>query len=105
MKFIDHIRARYKERNKLFLSLDVLFSILMLYFSFRILFEIIPLNQSTDSVPLLLAFMTLSIGLIYLVRVIEMLVTRKRNYFALTLGVTIFALILAIMEFYLILDK
>jgi|SRR5690625_2340339 len=105
MKFIDHIRERYKKRNKLFLSLDVLFSILTLYFAFRILFEIIPLNQFTNSVLLLLAFMTLSIGLVYLVRVIEMLIMRKRNYFALTLGVTILALILAMVEFYWILDK
>jgi len=103
MKFIDHIRERYKKRNKLFLSLDVIFSILTFYFALRILFVTIPgllePSKSIDTVPLL-AFMTLSLGLIYLIRVIEMLVTGKRTYFALTLGVTILALGLATIEFY-----
>lgn len=104
MKFIDNILERYKKRNKLFLTLDVIFRILTLYFALRILFVTIPgllePSQSIEPVPWLLAFMTLSLGLIYLVRVIEMLVTRERNYIALTLGVTVFALGIATLEFY-----
>lgn len=104
MKFIDNILEKNKKRNKLFLSFEVLFSILMFYFALRILLVTIPglfePSQPIDSVPLLVTFMTLSLGLIYLVRVFEMLVTKKRNYFALTLGVTVIALGIATLEFY-----
>lgn len=109
MKLINYIQEKCKKRNKLFLSLDVIFNILTLFFALRLLYVTIPSflepSQSVDSIPLLLACMTLSLGLIYLVRVIEMLVTRKRNYFVLSLSVAIFALTIATVEFYWLLDK
>ncbi|TFJ91244.1 hypothetical protein [Lentibacillus salicampi] len=104
MKFIDNIRERYKKRNKLFLSLDALFTLLTFYFALQILFVIIPVlsepSQSSDSTPLLLAWMTLSLGLTYLVRVVEMLVTEKRNYLAMTSVAAIIVLGIATLEFY-----
>lgn len=57
----DYIQERYRERNKLYLFLDILFSLLTFYFAIRLLFIVIPAllvsNQSDDSAPALLASM------------------------------------------------
>lgn len=82
------------QRNKLFLALDVLFSLLILYFAIRLLFvstsALISSNYSNNLSNVLLFAMTLSMGLTWVVRVAEMLVTGKRQYFILyIIGATI----------------
>src|SRR5699024_6056840 len=59
----DYIQERYRERNKLYLFLDILFSLLTFYFAIRLLFIVISAllvsNQSDDSATALLARMIL----------------------------------------------
>lgn len=105
MKLINHIQERYKERNRFFLLLDVICTLVTLYFATRILFIVIPgltgSNVSDDSPLLLLgANMILFLGLSHAVRVVEMIVTGKRRYFALTLVTTIIILGIAAIELY-----
>ncbi|WP_164669047.1 hypothetical protein [Virgibacillus doumboii] len=102
MKLISKIQEKCKERNKLFLILDVLFSLLTLYFAIRLLFvstsALANSNDSTD-LPYVLAFaMSLSLGLSWTVRVVEMLVTGKRKYFILHLIAAIIALGVSVIE-------
>lgn len=89
MKRIDKIQERRRERNKLFLVMDIFLTLLSLYFAIRVLFitseALVTTKHSTDFPNVLLFAMTISIGLTYVVRIIEMLVTGKRKYFILNL--------------------
>jgi len=93
VKLIGKIQERCKERNKLFLALEFLFSLLTLYFAMRLLFistsALGSSNYSTDLSNVLTFAMTLCLGLSWAVRVLEMLVTGKRQYFILLLIGTI----------------
>lgn len=89
VKLIGKIQERYRERNKMFLALDIFLTLLTLYFAIRVLFissqALVSTKYSTDFPNVLLFAMTFSIGLTYVVRIIEMLVTGKRKYFILHL--------------------
>lgn len=100
MKLIYKIQERCRERNKLFLALDILFTLSTIYFAFRILLVsiIVGPNNSGDFKNVLFFAMTFSLGLSYAVRVVEMLVIGKRRYFAVTLIAAIIALGIAILE-------
>lgn len=102
MKLIGKIQERCKERNKLFLALEVLFSLLTLYFAIRLLFistsALENSNYSTDLANVLTFAMTLSLGLAWTARVIDMLVTGKRQYFILLLIGTIIVLGVSVLE-------
>lgn len=102
MKLIGKVQERCRERNKLFLALDILFTLLTIYFAIRLLFisnqALVSANYSTDFPNVLVFAMTLSLGLSYAVRVVEMLVTGKRKYFLLYLIVVIIVLGVSVLE-------
>ncbi|MBP1947544.1 hypothetical protein [Virgibacillus litoralis] len=96
MKLICKIQERFRKRNKIFLALDIFLTLLTLYFAIRVLFisnqALVSAKHSTDFPNVLIFAMTLSLGLTYVVRVVEMLVTGKRKYFILHLIVAIIVL-------------
>jgi len=102
VKLIGKIQESCKERNKLFLALEVLFSLLTLYFATRLLFistsALGNSNYSIDLANVLNFGMTLSLGLAWTSRVLEMLVTGKRQYFVLLLIGTIIVLGVSVIE-------
>ncbi|MGP4042055.1 hypothetical protein ACTWP4_19435 [Gracilibacillus sp. D59] len=94
MKIGEKIQKKYLERNKLFLAIDIIFSVLTIYFAVRVLLisitGLVSSNPSTDSPTLLLFAMLFSLGLSNSVRVIEMLVIEKKEYFSFLLLSTLF---------------
>ncbi|QKY71258.1 hypothetical protein [Lentibacillus sp. CBA3610] len=106
MKLIDKIQERYKERNKVFLTLDILFTLLSMGVAIWMLFLAIPAltgsSQSTHFLVILTIVMTIFLGMTYGIRVIEMIVTGKREYFALMLFVTILMFGIATFEWWLL---
>ncbi|WP_099157092.1 hypothetical protein [Virgibacillus ndiopensis] len=89
MKLIDKTLERCRERIKLFLALDILFTLSAIYFSIRILFistdVLVNEKYSTDFPNVLMLAMTFSLGMTYAIRVVEMLITGKIKYFLLYL--------------------
>lgn len=106
MKLIDNVQERCKERNKLFLALDVLFTLLTAYLGIQLLFISIPglvgSSQSVDSLNILIIAAFFSLAITYAIRVIEMFVTGERRYFALTLVASIIFLVIAIFNLWLL---
>ncbi|SFL58773.1 hypothetical protein SAMN04487943_102340 [Gracilibacillus orientalis] len=106
MKIVGEIQRKYRERNKLFLALDIFLSILMIYFAVRVLFisisGLVSSNPSTDSPTLLIFAMLFTLGLSSAVRVVEMLVIGKKEYLMLLLFSTIF--VLSVSVYILLLD-
>lgn len=106
LKIVGEIQRKYRERNKLFLALDIFLSILMIYFAVRVLFisisGLVSSNPSTDSPTLLIFAMLFTLGLSSAVRVVEMLVIGKKEYLMLLLFSTIF--VLSVSVYILLLD-
>ncbi|GAA0599289.1 hypothetical protein GCM10009001_14470 [Virgibacillus siamensis] len=106
MKLLDNIQERYRERNKLFLALDVLFTLLTTYLGIWLLFISIPVlvgsSQSVDSLNILINAAFFSLAMTYAVRVIEMFVTGEKRYFALTLVAAIIFFVIAILNLWLV---
>ena len=102
MKLIGKIQERCRKRNRIFLALDISLTLLTLYFAISVLFisshALVSAKYSTDFPNELIFAMTLSLGLNYVVRVIEMLVTGKRKYFFLHLLIVIIVLGISAIE-------
>lgn len=96
MKMVNRISEKYRKSNKVFLALRVLFSAFAIYFAVRVLFlsisGLVSSNPSTNFPDLLLFGMLFSLGLSHAVQLVEMLVTKKKEYFTLLLICTIFIL-------------
>ncbi|GAA5416910.1 hypothetical protein Pryu01_01949 [Paraliobacillus ryukyuensis] len=94
MKLGSQIREKYKNSNKLFLVLKVLFSIFAIYFAIQVIFisifGLVSSDTSTDFPDLLLFGMLVSLGLSFAVQLVEQFVTKKRGYFTGLLITTIF---------------
>ncbi|WP_058307696.1 hypothetical protein [Gracilibacillus massiliensis] len=105
MKIVEKIRDKVSERHKLFLVLDILFSLFAIYFAVHGLFISIPglLNPSvSNDIPSWIMFgMVFCLGLTYVIRVVEMVVTGKREYFILSLFAAIFIMSVSVYMFVL----
>ncbi|SHN17758.1 hypothetical protein SAMN05216179_2299 [Gracilibacillus kekensis] len=88
MNIVAKIRKKASERNKKFLVLDILLTLLVLYLAIHVLFisisGLVNPNTTDDSPTLLSSVMFFCLGLTYVVRVIEMIVTGKKEYFVLS---------------------
>lgn len=96
MKLVSSIQEKYRKSNKLFLALKVLLSAFTIYFAVRVLFisisGLVSSGTSTDYPNLLLFGMLFSLGLSNAVELVEMFVTKKKEYFTLLLITTFFLL-------------
>ncbi|UOQ46867.1 hypothetical protein MUN88_12265 [Gracilibacillus caseinilyticus] len=105
LNLVRTIQKKFRERNKTFLALDIFFSGLTIFFALRVLFESISAlsssDVSTDYSTSLMIGMSFCLGLTFVVRVVEMIVTRKKEYFKLLLLSTIFILAVTVYMFLL----
>ncbi|WP_163580915.1 hypothetical protein [Gracilibacillus saliphilus] len=102
---IESLKKRYRERNKLFLTLDITFRIATLYFAVQLIFYsvsgLISSNPSSYSSEFLTIGMLFSLGLMNAVNVVEMIVSGKRKYLTSLVISTIFVFGVAIFIWFL----
>ncbi len=106
LKIVDNIREKIRERNKIFLSLDIFFTLLVLYLAIHVIFisisGLVNTGVTEDSPTLLSSVMFFCLGLTYVVRVVEMVVTGKKEYFILSIFAGIF--IISVSVFMMVLE-
>ncbi|GGK08222.1 hypothetical protein GCM10007063_33270 [Lentibacillus kapialis] len=104
MELIGKVQERCEERNKVFLTLDILFTLLSMGLAIWMLFLAIPALTGSSQLFLIILtiFMTFFLGMTYGIRVVEMIVTGKREYFALMLFSAILMFGIAIFEWWLL---
>lgn len=81
---VKSINDKYTKRYKLFLTLDILLSGLAAYFILRFPFvvsnELLSINPSFEAMSKSLFGLTISLGLLFMMRIIEMVVTNKKEH-------------------------
>ncbi|RCW64219.1 hypothetical protein DFR57_1145 [Saliterribacillus persicus] len=93
---LSRIQERYRKSNKVFLALRFILTVFVIYFAVRVL--VISISGLTNSIystnyPGYLTFgMIFSLALSYVVQLIEMLVSNKKEHFTLLLITTIIML-------------
>ncbi|UOQ86568.1 hypothetical protein [Gracilibacillus salinarum] len=105
LDLLRKIKKQFEERNKTFLVLDIFFSGLTIFIALRLLFvSISALSRSDVSIDpstSLMIGMLFCLGLTFVVRVVEMIVTRKKEYFISLLLTTVFILAVTVYMFLL----
>ncbi|AIF45319.1 hypothetical protein [Virgibacillus sp. SK37] len=93
---VRSINDKYKKRYKLFLALDILLSGVAAYFILRVPFvvssELLSINPSFQAMSKSLLGLTTSLGLLFMVRNIEMVVTNQKEHMTLLFFTTILLL-------------
>lgn len=77
----------WKERKQPFLAFDILFSVITVVMAIMVM-----INPASS---LNMACMLFSLGLVFVTKAIEMIVTKKREYFVLTVISSVFIMVSA----------